>query len=235
MTAAQVKAALKPHINLEKAAFYPRFFKAGKGEYAEGDQFIGVTVPNQRKVARSFRQLKRSEIRKLLKDRIHEHRLTSLFILTEQFGRSKCENERREIVDFYLKHLDYVNNWDLVDSSAHKILGEWLLDHESEQGVLDNLAESGHLWRERVSVIACLPFIKRGEFDWIIRLCEWFLDHEHDLIHKATGWMLREAGKVDKRVLRAFLDQNVTQMPRTMLRYAIEKLPQKERLKYLNA
>lgn len=229
-----VKDALQEHVDLEKAEFYPRFFKAGKGEYAEGDKFLGVTVPNQRKVAKAFRDLPLPQISRLLKSPWHEQRLTALFILVLQFERCNDEPARRKVVDFYLDHLDFVNNWDLVDSSAHKILGTWLLDHEEEQGTLDELAESGDLWRERVSVIACLPLIKQGEFDWILRLSEWFLDHEHDLIHKAVGWMLREAGKQDRTVLRAFLDTHAPVMPRTMLRYAIEKLPAHERRGYLS-
>ena len=233
MTSTQVKTALRAFSDPEKAEFFPRFFKSGKGEYAEGDEFLGVTVPKQRKVAKTFRDLPRKQIGKLLKDPIHECRLTGLLILVDQFQRSTSEREQSAIVEFYLDHLDFVNNWDLVDSSAHKILGTWLLDRETEQSILDDLAESEHLWRERVSVIACLPFIKRGEFDWILRLAEWFLDHEHDLIHKAVGWMLREAGKVDQTVLLSFLDQHAASMPRTMLRYAIEKLPEAQRKKFL--
>lgn len=234
VTANAVKDALQEYVDPEKAEFYPRFFKAGKGEYAEGDKFLGVTVPNQRKVTKTFRDLPLQQISQLLQSKWHEHRLTALLILVLQFERSQDEASRRSIVEFYLDHLDFVNNWDLVDSSAHKILGTWLLDHEEEQGTLDELAESGELWRERVSVIACLPFIKQREFDWILRLSEWFLDHEHDLIHKAVGWMLREAGKQDQTVLHAFLNTHAGVMPRTMLRYAIEKLPPSKRRDYLS-
>ncbi len=233
MNAADAKEALKVHINPEKAAFFPHFFKTGKGEYGEGDQFIGVTVPNQRKVAKSFRAMPETELIKLVKDPVHEYRLTGLLILVLQYQRAKMEATKSGIVELYLSLLDHVNNWDLVDSSAHKILGDWLLDREDERVILDELAESGHLWRERVSVIACFPMIKNAEFDWILRLADWFLDHEHDLMHKAVGWMLREAGKVELDVLLDFLDENVNRMPRTMLRYAIEKLPERKRKQYL--
>ncbi len=232
VTAAAVKAELRKHIDPVKAAFFPRFFKAGKGEYAEGDKFIGVTVPNQRKVAKKFRDLPEAEIRKLLNDPVHEHRLTGVLILVGQYQNAKRDEARQqEIVDFYLDHLDRVNNWDLVDSSAHKILGDWLI--ERDRALLYELAESEHLWRERVSVIACLPLIKNGDFEDILNLAEHFLDHEHDLMHKAVGWMLREIGKIDEAPLHRFLRQHCPVMPRTMLRYAIEKLPESQRQAYL--
>lgn len=230
--AAAVRDALRAHIDPKKAAFYPRFFKAGKGEYAEGDKFIGVTVPNQRKVARRFKALELADIEELLADPIHEHRLTGLLILVGQFQKATTEADRERLLKFYLQHLDAVNNWDLVDASAHKILGEWLVDHD--RGLLDGLAESGRLWRERVSVIACLPLIQRGEFAEILGLSAKFLDHPRDLMHKAVGWMLRETGKQDVDVLREFLRQHADRMPRTMLRYAIEKLPEQERRAWLS-
>jgi len=233
-TATSVKNALKQHASPEKAEFFPRFFKSGKGEYGEGDKFLGVIVPRQREVAKTFRDLPFAQTKRLLQDSIHECRLTALLILVNQFERSKDEDRRGEIVEFYLANLDYVNNWDLVDSSAHKILGAWLLDREDDRYILDELAESEHLWRERVSVIACFAFIRRNDFDWILRLAEWFLDHEHDLIHKAVGWMLREMGKREEAVLHAFLTEHYQAMPRTMLRYAIEKLPEPVRRAYLN-
>ena len=198
-TAAQVKTALRTFIRPEKAAFYPRFFKCGPGEYGEGDRFLGVTVPDQRKVARRFHDLPDSQVTKLLASAMHEHRLTGLLILVLQFERSKDDARRGAIVDLYLRNLDRVNNWDLVDASAHKILGAWLIDRD--RSVLEELAASGDLWRQRISVIACLAFIKQEDFADILRLAELFLSHPHDLIHKAVGWMLREAGKRDERVL----------------------------------
>lgn len=233
-TATEVKSALKKLGDPEKAAFFPRFFKSGKGEYGEGDKFLGVTVPKQRAVSKTFGDLSFAQIKKLLRDPIHECRLTALLILVRQFERCKDELQLRKIVKFYLDNLDYVNNWDLVDCSAHKILGEWIVDREDEQYILDELAESEHLWRERVSLIACFPLIRRSEFDWILRLADWFLDHEHDLIHKAVGWMLREMGNRDESALHDFLVKHYKVMPRTMLRYSIEKLPETIRKAYLN-
>ncbi len=230
-TSAKVKAALKEFVDPEKAAFYPRFFKTGKGQYGEGDWFIGVTVPNQRKVVRQFRDLPAKEIEKLLRDRIHEHRLTGLLILVAQFERAKDEESQRRVVEVYMRNLDHVNNWDLVDSTAHKILGAWLA--ERDRDVLDELAASGHLWRERISVVACLHFIKQHDFDDILRLAEQFLDHSHDLIHKAVGWMLREAGNRNEQILEGFLSKHYSKMPRTMLRYAIERLKPARRKAYL--
>ena len=226
-----VKDALNEFIDDDKAAFYPSFFKAGKGEYAEGDRFIGVTVPQQRQVAKTFRELSLAQIRKLLRSPIHEHRLTGLLILVNQFERAKEVDLRESIVDFYVQNLDRVNNWDLVDSTAYKILGEWLVDRDRTE--LYELSKSGDLWRERVSVVACLALIKQNDFDDILRLAEHFLEHPHDLMHKAVGWMLREAGKRDERVLKAFLRRNSQAMPRTMLRYAIERLPKPERKAWL--
>jgi putative glycosyltransferase (TIGR04348 family) len=230
-TAADVKSALKKHINPKKAAFFPRFFKTGKRQYGEGDKFIGVTVPFQRQVAKRFKTLPEREIKKLLDDPIHEHRLTGLLILVLQFEKSKEVARREQIVRFYLDNLDRVNNWDLVDSSAHKILGVWLL--KRDRAVLYELAESGHLWSERVSVIACLPLIKDGDFDDILRLAKHFLTHKHDLIHKAVGWMLREMGQYDEASLIRFLAKHYKKMPRTMLRYSIEKLPPAQRRAYI--
>ena len=230
LTAASVRKALREFRNEEKATFYPRFFKTGKGEYGEGDKFIGVIVPDQRRVAKRFRELPLPEITKLLNDPYHECRLTGVLILVSQYERAD-DTGRGKWVEFYLANLDRVNNWDLVDASAHKILGDWLLDKPRK--ILFTLADSGHLWRQRVSVIACLTLIKHGEFNEIKRLAKLFLNHEHDLMHKATGWMLREMGKMEERELIEFLDQFAGKMPRTMLRYAIERLPQDVRRDYL--
>ena len=230
LTAAAVKRELRQHINEEKAAFFPRFFKSGKGDYGEGDKFLGVVVPDQRRVANAFRDLPMAEITKLLNDPFHECRLTGVLILVSQYERAD-DSDREPLVDFYLASLDQVNNWDLVDSSAHKILGDWLIDRPRK--VLSTLADSGHLWRQRVAVIACLTLIKNGEFKEIKRLARLFLTHEHDLMHKAVGWMLREMGKQDEGELIQFLDRYARRMPRTMLRYAIEKLPKDVRSDYM--
>lgn len=233
MTSTAVEAALREQANPEKAAFFPRFFKTGPGEYGEGDQFIGVVVPEQRKIARRFRELPLAEVRALLLSEWHECRLTALLILVGKYEKAREPELRRELCEFYLSVLDRVNNWDLVDSSAHKILGPWLRE-SGEFSVLDDLAGSGHLWRERVSVIATMHFLKFDEFEWTLALSERFLDHPHDLMHKACGWVLREAGKKDVAVLRGFLEKFVARMPRTMLRYAIEKLDKAERQEWMS-
>ena len=230
MKKSQVVKELKSHIDPEKAAFYPRFFKTAKGEYGEGDVFLGVTVPNQRRVARQFRELPETEIVKLLDDRKHECRLTALFIMVEQYQRGD-EAVRAHLADLYLRKLDRVNNWDLVDSSAHKILGPHL-EHR-DRGVLYGLAAIDHLWSQRVAVIATLHFIKQDDFEDTLRLAELLRDHPHDLMHKAIGWMLREIGKRDQRTLEQFLDEHCDRMPRTMLRYAIERQPESRRKHYL--
>ncbi len=235
-----VVAELKKVARRDKAQFLPKFFQAYPGGYGEGDQFLGVVVPDQRKIARQFRELSRADIAKLLKSPWHECRLTGLLILVHQFERAgkgaagdQGAAERQEIVDFYLSHLTRLNNWDLVDSSAHKILGQYLLKRRGRRKLLDKLARSKNLWEQRVSVIATMPLIHHEEFDDFLRLARKFLGHPHDLMHKAVGWMLREMGKRDISQLRAFLDQHVSEMPRTMLRYAIEKLPQPERKRWL--
>lgn len=230
MTKAKVLSALQAEADPEKAAFYPSFFKTGKGEYGEGDKFIGVTVPKQRRIAKKFRELSRGEIAKLLKDRRHECRLTALLILVEQYQRADAPTQSK-IAEFYLQNLDYVNNWDLVDSSAHKILGPHL--QGGNRQLLYKLVDSGHLWRQRVAIIATLHYIKQDDFRDTKKISLALLQHEHDLIHKAVGWMLREMGKRDRSELEKFLRPRYQKMPRTMLRYAIEKLPATLRKKYL--
>ena len=231
-TKASVKAALKQYVDPEKAAFYPRFFKTGKGEYGEGDCFLGVTVPNQRKVAKQFKALSSDEVCKLLDDKHHECRLTALLILVEQFRRAD-KKERKRIFDLYFMKVDRINNWDLVDASAHKIVGPHLED--KSRSFLHNLAKTDHLWKQRIAMIATYHFIQQDDFQDTVKLSRYFLTHEHDLIHKASGWMLREVGKRDKSVLKAFLDRHHKRMPRTMLRYAIERLPDQRRKAYLKA
>lgn len=229
-SAAAVRDALREVADPEKAAFHPRFFRAGPGEYGEGDRFIGVTVPKQRRIAKRCRTLPLKSIRALLRDPFHECRLTALFVMVDRYGRSS-EIERREVVNVYLDHLDYVNNWDLVDASAHKILGAHLA--KRDRGLLYDLAASGDLWRQRISIIATHDHIKAGEFDDTLALADRLLDHPHDLIHKAVGWMLREVGNRNRAVMEDFLVPRYRSMPRTMLRYAIAKLPEGRRRAYL--
>jgi 3-methyladenine DNA glycosylase AlkD len=227
----EIRAALKRESDATKAAFFLRFFKTGKGEYGEGDVFLGVTVPRQRVIARQFVDASLSTIEEMLADPVHEMRLTALLILAAQFKKADA-NGKKAIVDFYLRHLDGVNNWDLVDSSAPQILGAWLLA-KKDRSVLYRLARSGKLWRERVAIVATQELIRHGEFEDTIRVATILLDHRHDLIHKAVGWMLREVGKKDDAVLRAFLSEHAASMPRTALRYAIERMDAADRAAYM--
>ena len=217
-----VKNDLQQYIDPEKAEFLPKFFQALPGGYGEGDKFIGVRVPDQRKVAKKhYKNLTLQEVEDLLQEPVHEYRLTALFILVYKFEKPKTDVERKEIVDLYLRNTAYVNNWDLVDASAPKILGPYLLD--KNKAVLYELAASDNLWRQRIAVIATQHFIKHGHFTDTLELAEILLHHEHDLIHKAVGWMLREVGNRDFSVEFDFLKEHYNEMPRTMLRYAIEK------------
>ena len=206
------------------------FFKTGKGEYGEGDIFLGVRVPEQRRIAKKHRDISLEDTLELLQSSIHEHRLTSLFILVDKFSKGD-EETREKIVELYLANTRFVNNWDLVDSSAHKILGEWLLDKPRD--ILYQLAESEMLWERRISMISTFPFIRKGDLVDAVALAKRLLHDEHDLIHKASGWMLREMGKKDIDLLYSFLDEYSVEMPRTMLRYSIEKLPEEQRKHYL--
>ena len=228
-----VVAALEELIDPEKARFLPRFFRTGPGEYGEGDRFLGVTVPLQRRVARRFAHLHRTAVAELLASPFHEARLTGLLILVQQFAKADTAG-REAVVGFYLDHLHAVNNWDLVDLSAPKILGAWLLGQPPEaRRVLHRLARSGDLWQQRVAMLATLPLIKADQFAEALAIAEVLLHHEHDLIHKAVGWMLREVGKRDRGTELAFLDAHGETMPRTMLRYAIEKFAPDQRRRYL--
>lgn len=226
----QVKAELERFADPELAMRLQGFFKTGLGEYGEGDIFIGVRVPDQRRVSKKYRYASFGDVMHLLRSGIHEHRLTALFILTEQFKRGSQEI-RQQIVDLYLDNTDYVNNWDLVDSSSHKILGEWLVDRD--RSVLYQLAESDNIWERRIAIISTFAFINRGDLTEALALAKLLIGDEHDLIHKASGWVLKEVGKKDRAALEEFLLENYKKMPRTMLRYAIEKLPDERRRFYL--
>lgn len=227
-----VKRDLRKHRDAQKAVILQRFFKSGRGEYGEGDVFLGVAVPVQRKVAREhWKSCSLRDVQVLLDSEVHEDRLTSLFILTHIYNYNSNAGKEK-IVRFYIRNARRVNNWDLVDSSAHKILGAYLVD-KGDRRALYNLVKSRNLWERRISVIACFAFIARGDFSDVLKICRLLLDDKHDLIHKATGWALREIGKKDLRVLKGFLDKYSDRMPRTMLRYSIERLPAGERKKYL--
>lgn len=231
LTAAAVEGALKQKSDPEKAAFFPRFFRTGKGEYGEGIEFIGTVVPEQRKIARQYRDLPLPEIEILLKNRLHECRQTALFILVSQFEKSKSDPDRKEIYDFYCQQIDHVNNWDLVDSSCHKIMGPYLF--ERNRRPLVKLAKANHLWKNRIAIVTTFYFIRRGDLETTLELAEILIAHPHDLIHKAVGWMLRELGKKNESLLLGFLEKHYDAMPRTMLRYAIEKFPKPKRQKLL--
>lgn len=220
-----------------------RFFKTGKGEYGEGDIFWGLTVPVSRTIALKYKDLSLSDINLLLKNKVHEVRLIGLLILVWRYKHSP-RKEQEKIVKFYLKNTKYINNWDLVDLSSSQILGEYLANTKNPEGkplvsygarknILIKLAKSKNLWEQRIAIVSTYALIRKGELDSTFKISKMFLDHQHDLIHKASGWMLREAGKKDEKALRKFLDANISKMPRTMLRYAIEKFPQNVRLEYL--
>ncbi|MFC5626459.1 DNA alkylation repair protein [Algoriphagus winogradskyi] len=229
---AQVIAALSDKANPVKAAFFPRFFKSKPGGYGEGDQFLGVIVPEQRKVAKAvFKEISFEEITVLLQNKYHEVRLTAIYILVYRYQKLKTNSEQKQLVEFYLSKLDYVNNWDLVDSSCHHILGHYYLS--KDKSLFYELADSGHLWKQRVAMISCYYWIKRGHFEDALALAEKLLHHEHDLIHKAVGWMLREIGNVDFEVEMEFLRKYYKTMPRMALRYAIEKFDPELRRQFL--
>ena len=225
-----IKKELQKKASKEKAKILQGFFKTGKGEYGEGDTFLGVTVPEQRKTAKKFKAAPKNVIEALLQSGIHEHRLTALLILVEQYQKGD-EATKNKIVKLYLKNKAYVNNWDLVDLTAPKILWDHLLD--KDRNILHKYAKSKHLWTRRIAVLATYTFIKSGDFKDILRLAKHLLADPHDLMHKAVGWMLREMGKIDAKPLYAFLDKYATKMPRTMLRYAIERIPEEKRKHYM--
>lgn len=218
--------------NKEKGAFLTRFFKTGKGEYAEGDIFYGIAVPTSRSIARKYQDISMVDLGNLIQNKVHEIRLIALVILNTKYKKSKDEKEREQFVKFYLKNLEYINNWDLVDVSSYNILGSYLKD-KKDRNILIKLSKSKKLWSERIAIVSTFAFIKNNDLDLIFHLGEYFLNHKHDLIHKALGWMLREAGKRDEKKLKSFLEKNKNKMPRTMLRYAIEKFSEKERKYFL--
>lgn len=231
LSAAAVRGELAAAASPAKARVMAGFFKTGKGEYGEGDQFWGVTVPAQRKIARAYRGLPLGELEKLLNSDLHEERLTALFILVGRYQRGDAA-AKQEAYDFYLQHLSRVNNWDLVDSSAHQIVGEHLKDRD--RALLYRLAKSKRLWERRVAMISTYAFINAGEHDDTFKLAKALMHDEEDLMHKAVGWMLREVGKrIDADLLRGFLRSHAGDLPRTALRYAIEHFDQAERKAWL--
>lgn len=218
---------LRDPVQAKKLA---RFFKTGKGQYGDGDVFLGIPVPDQRKVAKRYADLPLPDLQALLNSGIHEHRFTALLILVAQYARADPSG-KAAIVRFYLANTDRVNNWDLVDLSAPRILGVYLVD--TERAILNTLASSPSVWERRIAILSTFAFIRHDEFDDALRLATLLVHDEHDLIHKAVGWMLREIGKRDQAREERFLRQHAPRMPRTMLRYAIEKFDAAKRKFYL--
>jgi 3-methyladenine DNA glycosylase AlkD len=223
---------LQKLANKKQAEILSRFFKTGKGQYGEGDIFWGIKVPIQREVAKKFKEILIKELQKTINHPVHEVRLTSALILTYKFPKSSVE-QKKEIVNFYLKNTKYFNNWDLVDLSAPKILGEYFLKNPDEKEILYKLAKSKNLWEKRIAMLTTYTFIKKKEFNDALKISEILLNDSHDLIHKAVGWMLREIGKMDQKIEEEFLQKHYKKMPRTMLRYAIEKFSEQKKNFYM--
>ena len=230
MNAAAIRKHLRALGDAEIARHSQGFFKTGKGEYGEGDRFLGIRVPVLRQQVRQFRDIAPEDALQLLASEYHEERLFALLLWIDQFKRGS-KTQRRWIYQHYLANTRYINNWDLVDSTADKIVGIWL--QQRSRKPLYRLARSRSLWERRIAIMATFHLIRQHDFKDTLALCELLLNDEEDLIHKAAGWMLREIGKRDVTVEMAFLDRHYAVMPRTMLRYAIERLPAAERRAYL--
>ncbi len=235
MNAKLLKKELKKSADLNKAKILKKFFKTKKGEYGHGDVFFGVTVLKQRKIIKNYKEIPLPEINKLLKDKIHECRFSALIILIEKYRKEENEKIKNKIVKIYLNNLKHINNWDLVDISAPYILGDFFLKNNKNKKILKKLVYSDNLWERRMAIISTFAFIRKNEFNETFQIAKIFLKDKHDLIHKATGWMLREVGKRDKKALIDFLEIYSNKMPRTMLRYSIEKLNKREKIKYLKS
>ncbi|KAA6330447.1 hypothetical protein EZS27_020846 [termite gut metagenome] len=228
--AIEIKQELEKYIDAVKREYLPKFFKTGKRQYGEGDKFLGVIVPNTRLVAKKYKDESFETTAELLQSEWHECRLCALLMLVERFKKSD-EEGRSSIYNFYLSQTKRINNWDLVDLSAPNIVGTYLLDKSRDN--LYSLAASPLLWDQRIAVVSTITLIKNNDFIDIIRLSEMLLNHKHDLMHKAVGWMLREMGKKDNELLVQFLEKHAAVMPRTTLRYAIEKFEEEERRYYM--
>lgn len=229
-----LKKDLRKFERPEKAKFLKRFFKTGKGEYAEGDFFLGLMTDETKDVAKKYINLGFSDLAKLLSSKIHEERVVALMILSRRFDKANSL-ERKEIYDFYLKNLDGVNNWDLVDGSAANIIGRYLFESKASREFLFDYAKSENLWKRRIAMMSTFFYIKQNDFKDALRIAEILLNDKHDLIHKAVGWMLREIGNRDLKTEETFLKTYYRKMPRTMLRYAIEKFSEEKRKKYLES
>jgi 3-methyladenine DNA glycosylase AlkD len=236
LTAVIVTKEIKSLASSKKAKDLQWFFKTGPGEYAEGDIFLGVMVPQSRQIAKKYSELPLKEVKKLTESDFHEVRFCGLLILVSQFEKSKSAKLRKELFDFYVRQLNrgFINNWDLIDVTGVR-MGAYLTDKKTALSTLRKLARSKNLWERRMAVIFTFSFQKLGDPYPTLEIADLLLADEHDLIHKAVGWALREVGKMDGRLLRNYLEANVHLMPRTMLRYSIEKFAPSERKKWLNA
>jgi 3-methyladenine DNA glycosylase AlkD len=230
----QLKSDLYALENPARAHFQQGFFKCGKGEYAEGDVMLGIPVPVQRKVGKKYSGLALAEVKRLLSSREHEFRFVALVILAAQYAKSDAAG-KKYIAKFYLNNVRYINNWDLVDTSAPQIIGDYFFNHDQRGGaaLFRKFARSQNLWERRIAIVATQYFIRMNSHDLTLEIAEMLLDDKHDLIHKASGWMLREVGIRDVKLLEKFLAKHKAQMPRTMLRYAIERFPEARRREYL--
>jgi 3-methyladenine DNA glycosylase AlkD len=232
MSLNELKKELESLADKKQAALLQRFFKTGKGEYGEGDVFLGIKVPVQRQVAKKHKELSLKDIQELLNSKIHEHRLVALLILMQKFDRAE-EDSKREIFDLYLRNTRNINNWDLIDLSSPSIIGNYLLDKPRD--ILYKLAKSNSIWEKRIAMLATFEFIANGETQDALAIAEILVNDEHDLIQKAVGWMLREVGKrISQEEEEKFLRKHYKQMPRTMLRYAIERFDDKKKEFYMN-
>ena len=227
-----IKKEIQEFADKKQAEILQKIFKTEKGEYGEGDIFLGVKVPVQRKIARKYSRIGLLKIKELMKSKIHEYRMTALIILVTKYKKAS-EEEKANIFEFYLKNIKYANNWDLVDLSAPNIVGAFLFD--KKKSILYNLVQSDNLWERRIAIVSSLYFIKKKEFQDTLALSEILLNDSHDLIQKSVGWMLREVGKRDEIVLENFLKMHYKELPRTTLRYAIERFEEEKRQRYLKS
>jgi 3-methyladenine DNA glycosylase AlkD len=243
MSFLEVRKELRNISDKNKAQLLQKYFKTGEGEYGEGDKFIGVSVPNCRKIANKYKESNFKDVKKLLSSKIHEQRLTALLILVKKYKKASAKGKRK-IINFYLNNLKYVNNWDLVDLSCHKILGDFIYNNPDRGvkvkgrkyyglNILKILARSNNLWERRISIISTFKFLKHNRYKPTLDITTTLVNDKHDLIHKAVGWSLREVGKRDRKTEEEFLRKYYKTMPRTMLRYAIERFPKSLRQKYL--
>jgi len=230
-----IKTEINKLRNPDKAKLYMRFFKTGKEGYGEGDVFLGLTVPQLRKIARKYyKEMAVDEIELLLKEKFHEYRFIALVLLMYKYKKGG-EEVKEEIFQSYINNTKYINNWDLVDISIPNVVGNYLVHHPEKRRILYEFAESKNLWERRISIMATLAFIRENDFEDTLKLSEILLHDKHDLIHKAVGWMLREVGKRDQEIEEQFLNKHKYDMPRTMLRYAIEKFEEGKRQYYLKS